>query len=129
MEKLILYDGTSIDIDSGSSEYSFSKTFTSNEDFTETLKRLTETNLSSYSVVNEAGILSATYINKRCKSTSVDVIWDEDEFVNGLFVTFTLEDVNLIEKSIRDLKVSQMAQNSAILELVNMINILLGDEE
>ncbi|MEY8352622.1 hypothetical protein AALB39_04605 [Lachnospiraceae bacterium 54-53] len=129
MDNLILYDSTSITINEGSSEYSFSKSFDSYDDFYATLKLLTETNLSSYSIVNSSGVLSATYTNKRCKSTPMVITWDDDESVSSLLVTFELEDVDLIEKSIRDLRISQMAQNSAIIELATLITELQGGTE
>ncbi|WP_143322489.1 hypothetical protein [Clostridium sp. HBUAS56010] len=129
MDNLILYDNTSITINEGSSEYSFAKTFDAYDDFHGTLKLLTETNLSSYSITNDSGLITATYKNKRCKSTSIDIKWADDESVGELLVTFTLEDVDLIEKSIRDLRISQLAQNSAIVELATMITSISKQTE
>ena len=126
MDKLILYDSTSIEIEEESSEYSFSKYFKSIDEFYATLKLLTETNLSSYVIKNSSGLISATYTNKRCKSTSVTVIWNDDEEISGILVVFTLEDVDLVEKELKKLRASQKAQNSAIIELAALITELKG---
>lgn len=129
MDNIILYDSTSIEIDEGSSEYSFSKSFDSYDNFYEALKLLTETNLSSYSILNSAGIVTGTYTNKRCKSTSVKVTWNDDEEISGILVVFTLEDVDLVEKELKKLRSSQKAQNSAIIELAALITELKGGTE
>ena len=126
MDNLILYDSTSIEIEEESSEYSFSKYFKSIDEFYATLKLLTETNLSSYVIKNSSGLISATYTNKRCKSTSNTVTWNDDEEISGILVVFTLEDVDLVEKELKKLRASQKAQNSAIIELAALITELKG---
>ncbi|WP_024344817.1 hypothetical protein [Lacrimispora indolis] len=129
MDNIILYDSTSIEIEEESSEYSFSKYFKSIDEFYATLKLLTETNLSSYVIKNSSGLISATYTNKRCKSTSVTVTWNDDEEISGILVVFTLEDVDLVEKELKKLRASQKAQNSAIIELAALITELKGGTE
>lgn len=129
MDNIILYDSTSIEIEEESSEYSFSKYFKSIDEFYATLKLLTETNLSSYVIKNSSGLISATYTNKKCKSTSVKVTWNDDEEISGILVVFTLEDVDLVEKELKKLRASQKAQNSAIIELAALITELKGGTE
>lgn len=129
MDKLILYDSTSIEIEEESSEYSFSKSFNSINEFYTILKLLTETNLSSYTIKNSSGLISATYSNKRCKSTSVTITWNDDEEISGFLVAFTLEDIDLVEKELKKLRASQKAQNSAIIELAALITELKGGTE
>lgn len=129
MDNIILYDSTSIEIEEESSEYSFSKYFKSIDEFYATLKLLTETNLSSYVIKNSSGLISATYTNKRCKSTSNTVTWNDNEEISGILVVFTLEDVDLVEKELKKLRASQKAQNSAIIELAALITELKGGTE
>lgn len=124
MDNLILNNGASIEINEGNTEFYFEKEFVTHEDFYLTLSQLTEDNLSNFSIQNGAGLTTAIYTNKRVVSTKINITWSDDGLVEKLYVTFNLENVDLVTKALKDLKASQVAQNSAIIELATLVTTL-----
>lgn len=57
MDKIILKDGTIIEIEESSNSGSFRKQFSDPQEYLTTLAQLTQDNLSTYKVLNSAGFV------------------------------------------------------------------------
>lgn len=115
MDKIILKDGTIIEIEESSNSGSFRKQFSDPQEYLTTLAQLTQDNLSAYKVLNSAGFVCANPEKKECLKQTIIAIWDNGGALAGLDVTFNITDVNLVAKDIKDL---QEVQGGAIADLV-----------
>ncbi|MFT4005201.1 MAG: hypothetical protein QM683_05990 [Lacrimispora sp.] len=117
MDKIILKDGTIIEIEESSNSDSFRKQFSDPQEYLTALAQLTQDNLSAYKVLNSAGFVCANLEKKECLKQTITVIWDNGGALAGLDVTFNITDVNLVAKDIKDL---QEVQGGAIADLVTI---------
>lgn len=97
-EKIILKDGSAIDIQSGASSYLFTSIVSTLSEFENIFARLTEYNLEEYKLLNADGMVCAIEKNRRCKSSNISTC------ETGYCVVFNLEDVDMIEKRLAALE-------------------------
>lgn len=121
MDKIILKDGTRIEIEESSNGGSFRKQFVDPQEYLTTLAKLTQNNLSAYQVQNAAGLTCANPENKECLSQEVTALWAENGAIVGLDVIFHITDVDLQARAIKDLQASQEVQDGAIVELAEIV--------
>lgn len=117
MDKIILKNGTIIEIEESSNGDSFRKTFTDPLEYLSTLEKLTQENLSAYQVQNSEGLTCANLVNKECLTQFVISLWSDDGTLDGLYVTFNITDVDMLTKAVKDLQTSQQTQDGAITDL------------
>lgn len=121
MDKIILKDGTIIEIEESSNGGSFRRQFSDPQEYLTTLAKLTQDNLSAYQVQNAAGLTCANPVNKECLSQEVKALWTDNGTLAGLDVTFNITDVDLQAKAIKDLQAGQEVQDGAIVELAELV--------
>lgn len=116
MEKLELKDGTIFNIAPGASENRI--TVQRGElSVEEVCSKMTEANLSEYSVLSESGEVSAIY---RDKTVVLPILLDPD---NGT-ITFNLTNVDMVQKRLRLLEAKAAtieAENTELKELVDTL--------
>jgi hypothetical protein len=117
MDKIILKDGTIIEIKESSNGDSFRKTFTDPLEYLSTLEKLTQENLSAYQVQNSEGLTCANPVNKECQTQTVISLWSDDGTLDGLDVTFNITNVDMLAKAVKDLQTGQQTQDGAITDL------------
>lgn len=128
MDKIILKDGTIVEIKESSNGGSFRMYFLDPQDYLTTLAKLTQDNLSAYQVQTAEGLTSARPENKECLNQTVAPIWTEDGTLGGLDVTFYITDVDMLAKAVKDLQAGQEAliegqgiQDGAIAEIAGIV--------
>lgn len=112
MEKVVLKNGTEIEILNGATENSFSVLCCTNEEVTEIVNKLTEENMSEYKILAEDGTECTTLADKYVKSYTVNT--EENT------VTFKLANVDMVLKRVTALEETQALQDEAITELAEM---------
>ena len=121
MDKIILKDGTIIEIEESSNGCSFRIRFSDPQDYLTTLAKLTQDNLSAYQVQNSEGLTSARPENKECLTQKVVPLRSDDDALIGLDVTFNITDVDMLAKAVKDLQAGQETRDGAIEELAGMV--------
>ncbi|MEY8357316.1 hypothetical protein AALB39_28790 [Lachnospiraceae bacterium 54-53] len=109
MDKIILKDGTIVEIEESSNGNSFRIRFADPQEYLTTLAKLTQDNLSAYQVQNSEGLTSANPENKECLTQTVTPIWIDEGTLAGLDVTFNITDVDMLAKAVKDLQAGQEA--------------------
>ncbi|MBE5987158.1 MAG: hypothetical protein E7250_05470 [Paenibacillaceae bacterium] len=117
MDKIILKDGSIVEIKESSNGDSFCKTFTDPQEYLTTLAKLTQDNLSAYQVQNSAGLTCANPVNKECLTQNVTALRSEDGILTGLDVTFNITDVDMLAKAVKDIQAGQQTQDGAIADM------------
>lgn len=117
-EKIVLKDGTTLEIENGASENLVQVPLQSLDDFKGLFEKFTEDNLEKYSIQNAAGLTCATLENKYLQEAVVKQRADD------YLVSLHLADVDMVEKRLAELKSSietleagQVSQNGAIVGL------------
>lgn len=113
MEKVVLKDGTEIEILNGATENSFSVLCCTNEEVAGIVNKLTEENLSEFKILAEDGTECTTLADKCVKSYTVNT----EENV----ATFKLADVDAILKRLSALEETQEMQDMAISEIADIV--------
>jgi hypothetical protein len=121
MDKIILKNGTVIEIEESSNSGNFRKAFTSAQEFISVLEELNQDNLSSYQIQNAAGLVCANPENKECLTQNVTAVWTDDGVLSGLDVTFYITDVDMRAKEINELQQDLAIHSEAISELAAII--------
>lgn len=98
MDKYILNDGTTVEIEESNSTYSFTKKFANAEEYLSTLQSLKKGNLRKFKQMNAAGMVCATPENKECVSHMVRTDWDSKGNITAFTVTFNISDVNMVNE-------------------------------
>ena len=112
MEKVVLKDGTEIEIMNGATENCITVKASTQEEITEIAGKLTEGNLETYKILNTAGLECATIENKYVDSYTV--------YPGKGQVQFNLADVDMVSKRLAELEATQGMQDEAITELAAM---------
>lgn len=112
MEKVVLRDGTEIEICNGAVENCITATYSTLEDVAVIVGKLTEDNLEEYKILNSAGLECCTLTNKCLESFTV--------YPNTSRAVFNLVDVDMIAKRLAGLEETQELQDAAITELAEM---------
>lgn len=129
-EKIVLKDGTQIEIENGAIENCIQVFVPDLDSFKTTYEKFTENNLEKYTIQNATGLTCATYENKYLANAIV--VKKENNFL----VHFNLSDVDMVakrlstlEESQKELKESQNIQDIAIDDLGNTISDLVSENE
>lgn len=104
MDKYILKDGSIIEFEEGSSAYSFTKKFYTQEEYILTVKLLSKANLEKYQIQTASGLIGANPENKECVSHKVKTIWDSDGNIIQWIVTFDITDVDMVNERLSSLE-------------------------
>jgi len=129
MDKIILKDGTIIEIEESSNTESFRVIFSDPQEYLTILAMLTQDNLSAYQIQNSAGLTCSNLGNKECLTQSITAVWSDNGTLSGLDVTFNITDVDLLAKAVKDLQSGQATQDDAISDLGVTVGNLTGGEE
>ncbi|WP_024348175.1 hypothetical protein [Lacrimispora indolis] len=110
-DKLILNDGTTIELEAGASLAALTTAFTDWTAAADVLPKLTEDNLANVHVKNGDGTLDWNYRDLVLQPGS----WEEK--ADGLYITISLREKTDIEKRLDAVETGQEAQDGAIAEL------------
>ena len=114
MEKIILKDGTEIEILNGATENVIVVGATTHEEIVGLVDKLTEENLEEYTLLNSDGEECAMFENK-CLDCYV-------VYPNKGQVQFNLMDVDVVAKRLAALEETQEMQDEAIIELAEIVS-------
>lgn len=112
MEKVVLKDGTGLEIQNGATENTLTMQLTEENTLEKLIATMTEENLSEYKILAESGVECTTIKNKYVKSYTVNT--EENT------VKFNLADVDTVAKRLAELEATQALQDEAITELAEM---------
>lgn len=112
MEKIILKDGTEIEISNGATENIIVVEAAEHAEVAEIVEKLTEENLEKYTLLNSDGEECATFENK-CLDCYV-------VYLGKGQVQLHLADVDMVAKRLAALEKTQEMQDEAITELAEM---------
>lgn len=115
-EKVILKDGTDLQIENGASERSITVIAGTWEEIGTIYGRLTEANLEEYKVLNADGLTCATLTNKYMRSANVSTV------DAGYQLVFNIADVDMLAKQVAALQESQTIQDGAIGDLGTIVS-------
>lgn len=113
MEKVVLKDGTEIEIMNGAVENCITVECGTLEDVGAIADKLTDENLEEYKILNFSGLECCTLENKHLES--IIIYPDKGQ------VQFNLADVDMIAKRLEALETTQETQDEAITELAGII--------
>ena len=116
MEKLILKDKTEITVNGGTTENQFSVTVENLSDLQIIIESLTEDNLEEFDLQTEDGDVLAIIKDKYFLNAVVTVV------ECGYNVRIYIGNVDLIEKRLRTLEITQEEQDEALVELAEMVS-------
>lgn len=122
-EKIVLKDGTEIEIENGAIENCVQVMLPDLDNFKNLYVKFDESNLESYKILNAAGLTCATYENKYMKNALVERKED------GFLVSINLADVNMLEKRVIALEAGQDVQDGAIDDLGNAVSGMMEGGE
>ncbi len=105
-EKIVLKDGTEIEIENGASQNCVQIVFQDLDGFKGLHAKFTEANLENYKILNAEGLTCADISNKYLKSTLVE------QKENGFLISFNLADVDMLEKRVAALEAEQVTIKS-----------------
>lgn len=112
MEKVVLKDGTELDILNGATENTLTMQLTEENTLEKLIAAMTEENLEEYKILTVSGVECTTIKNKYVKSYTVNT--EENT------VKFNLADVDTVSKRLAELEATQEMQDEAITELAAM---------
>lgn len=112
MEKVVLKDGTELEICNGATENTLTIELSEENTLDALVGVMTESNLSEYRILTESGIECTTIKDKYVKSYTVNT--EENT------VRFNLADVDTVAKRLAELEATQALQDEAITELAEM---------
>lgn len=114
-DKLILKDGTTMDLEAAASLTSITTIFSDWTAAAQTLPTLTEENLSNVKVQNGEGLTVGTYTNLVMQPGA----WEMKE--DGVFITISLREKTDIEKRLDHVEEGQETQDGAIAEIAGIV--------
>ena len=129
-EKIVLKDGTVLEIENGASENLVQIPIQSLDDFKGLFQKFTEDNLEKYSIQNAAGLTCATLENKYLQEAGVK------QRENDYIVSLRLADVDMVEKRLAAIEAEQEAtktgqaiQDGAIADLGEIVGEMMEGGE
>ena len=117
MEKIVLKDKTEILVEGGTTTNAFTTVVQGTEGVKALLDKLTEENLSSMEMQNEAGLVCAVWENRQLGTVSINKIEKTDNWK----VTVTLKEKDAITLRLEALEAGQATQNDAIAEMSDTV--------
>lgn len=132
MEKLQLSNGEQIEILNGASLNAIRIEVSNWDEFKALKEKFTDDNLAEVSFLNEFGIVSGVYEDKTLsKNYPIEEVTDDEGIITGLIVTFTLKDVDKVEKTLKELN-KKLEETQATAEVLTTaiaeIGSLVGGE-
>ena len=112
MEKVVLKDGTEIEIVNGTTENCITMECSTLEEVGAIADKLTDENLEEYKILNSSGLECCTLENKHLNSFTV--------YPDKGQAQFNLVDVDMVAKRLEALEETQEVQDMAITELAEM---------
>lgn len=129
-EKIVLKDGTTLEIENGASENLVQIPIQRLDDFKGFFEKFTEDNLEKYCIQNAAGLTCATLENKYLEEASVR------QRENDFLVSLRLADVDMVEKRLAAIEAEQEAtkagqaiQDGAIADLGEIVGGMMEGGE
>lgn len=129
-EKIVLRDGTVLEIENGASENLVHVPIQSLDDFKGLFQKFTEDNLEKFSIQNAAGLTCATLENKYLQEAGVK------QRKNDYIVSLRLADVDMVEKRLAAIEAEQEAtktgqaiQDGAIADLGEIVGGMMEGGE
>lgn len=129
-EKIVLKDGTVLEIENGASENLVQVPIQSLDDFKGLFEMFTEDNLEKYSIQNAAGLTCAILENKYLQEAGVKQRTDD------YLVSMRLTDVDMVEKRLAAIEAEQEAtktdqaiQDGAIADLGEIVGGMMEGGE
>ena len=129
-EKIVLKDGTVLEIENGASVNLIQVPIQSLDDFKGLFEKFTEDNLEKYSIQNAAGLTCATLENKYLQEAGVK------QRENDYIVSLRLADVDMVEKRLAAIEAEQEAtktgqaiQDGAIADLGEIVGGMMEGGE
>lgn len=129
-EKIVLKDGTVLEIENGASENLVQVPIQRLDDFKELFEKFTEDNLEKYSIQNAAGLTCATLENKYLEEAGVR------QRENDFLISLRLADVDMVEKRLAAIEAEQEAtkagqaiQDGAIADLGEIVGGMMEGGE
>lgn len=112
MEKLVLKDGTELEILNGATENTLTMQLTEENTSEKLTAAMTEENLEEYKILTASGVECTTIKDKYVKTYTVNT--EENT------IRFNLADVDTVSKRLTELEAGQELQDEAIMELATM---------
>ncbi len=129
-EKIVLADGTEIEIENGASQNCVQVVLQDLDGFKGLHEKFTEANLENYKILNAEGLTCAVLENKYLKSSLVE------QKENGFLISFNLADVDMLEKRVAALEAEQVTiksgqelQDGAIADLGEIVGGMMEGAE
>lgn len=129
-EKIVLADGTEIEIENGAVESCVQVMLPDLDGLKALYEKFTEDNLENYKIQNADGLTCANHSNKYLKSALVEKKED------GFIISFNLADVDMVKKQIDALtaelygvKEGQVLQDGAIADLGEIVGGMMEGGE
>ena len=129
-KKIVLKDGTVLEIENGASVNLIQVPIQSLDDFKGLFEKFTEDNLEKYSILNAAGLACATLENKYLEEAGVR------QRENDYIVSLRLADVDMVEKRLAAIEAEQEAtktgqaiQDGAIADLGEIVGEMMEGGE
>lgn len=113
MEKVVLKDGTEIEIVNGATENCITMEYSTLEEVGAIADKLTDENLEEYKILNSTGLECATIENKHLESIII--------YPDRGRAQFNLSDVDMVVKRLEALEATQETQDEAITELAGIV--------
>ncbi len=132
MEKLQLSNGEQMEILNGASINAIRIEVADWDEFKALKEKLTDDNLSEVTFLNEYGSVSGVYEDKTLsKNYPIEEVTDDEGIVTSLIVTFTLNDIDQVEKTLKALN-KKLEETQATAEVLTTaiaeIGSLVGGE-
>ena len=118
IEKIVLKDGTEIEIENGAVENCIQVKLPDLDRFKDLYEKFSESNLESYKIQNAEGLTCATYENKYMKNALVEQTKD------NIHVAFNLADVDMVSKRLDALEAGKELQDGAIADLGDVVSTI-----
>lgn len=117
-DKLILKDGTTIELETGASLKELTTVFTEWAAAASVMPKLTEENLSKVEVQNGEGLNRGNYTDLMLQPGS----WEAKE--DGVHITISLREKTEIEKRLDNVETGQQTQDGAIADMGEVVGKL-----
>lgn len=115
-EKIILKDGTELEIENGATENRIQVIIQDLNEFKKLYDNFNMNNLESYQIKNVEGLICTTRTNKFLKNVIIE------QMENFFLISFNLENVDMTNKRLSALEEGQEIQDGAINDLGITIN-------
>lgn len=113
-DKIILKDGTELEIEQSSSTGTFTMEFANMGEFQTTVTKLNQANLEAYQVQNQEGLTITRPHDKECLHCDLRFEWDDADSIINVTAYFNVTEVDKIAKAVREMQGKQAVQDKEI---------------